>query len=757
MSKLYLYAVFHGNLNYSSIPPESYHEIIDNCYWPILDTVNEFNFKTGIEFPIATLDKIQKIDPLFINELKKSIKNKKCEIICSGQEQVVFPLVPEDVNKINLRLAHDEIAKRFGINCKTAYINEQLFSLGLIPLYYDEDFKNIITVWEWTEKISSNNQEKFYPRKISFKNKHLNVIWNSYVAYQTFQKYIDGKIDKRDYLQYIIQHKKKQDSCFPFYGSDMEIFHYKNPVLRLSGDGKELQRFHQILSEIERNSDLEFVLPNQIIKKFIPSKKIILHSAKFAISEKKPNTTITRWATCGRDNSKTNSICYQLLKKIRILNSFDKNSKKNNLQISKLIDCWASDYRTHTIESKYHHFHNLVQSLQSNLDKQLLQKKQIISKNIKTHELVIFNPNDYDWQGIPYELKLHFQPDTIFESFGIFINNDEIPSQIEDTKFYKNKSLRSATLVFEPIVKKKSKIAITIKSKKLRSVSKKKSLTNFATSNVKISFLEKKGGAISELIFPKIETKPFIRFFNFNEFSKKFPSEFFSGQIIVVDRNGKKFTDLKNTEIYFEEALTPIRSKLFCNLELPFGHLTKIFYAYENHPRLDIKYIFNFNEFRPAIFRVGILTLNPDVFNKNSLSYSTNNGGKLEYFKLGNQSITQDKSIIHGLSSQGCLGSTEGIMDVGDDKKGLSVFTDKSLWYSVSMINYHPIGKRFFYRISNSVSELDDTTMTWWKGRKEISFTLLGRKRNLQQIENTSQMLFLGLICVSKNKNINVC
>jgi predicted glycosyl hydrolase (DUF1957 family) len=102
LSKLYLYSIFHGNLNYSSISPESYHEIIDKCYWPILDAVNNFKFKTGIEFPTNTLDKIENIDPLFIEELKKTIHKKKCEIICSSKEQVVFPLVPEDINKINL-------------------------------------------------------------------------------------------------------------------------------------------------------------------------------------------------------------------------------------------------------------------------------------------------------------------------------------------------------------------------------------------------------------------------------------------------------------------------------------------------------------------------------------------------------------------------------------------------------------------------------------------------------------------------------
>ena len=55
LSKLSLYSIFHGNLNYSSIDKELYEHIIDTCYWPIIDLVNEYNFKPAIEFPINTI------------------------------------------------------------------------------------------------------------------------------------------------------------------------------------------------------------------------------------------------------------------------------------------------------------------------------------------------------------------------------------------------------------------------------------------------------------------------------------------------------------------------------------------------------------------------------------------------------------------------------------------------------------------------------------------------------------------------------
>lgn len=754
MSKLYLYSIFHGNLNYSSIPYESFHKVIDKCYWPILDVIKEFKFKTAIEFPIRTLDKIGNIDPLFIKELKKTILTKKCEMVCSGQEQVVFPLVPEDINKTNLHKGKTEIQKRFEVNCETAFINEQIFSSGLTPLYIDENFKNIILIRESILNSSSfSKKENFVPAKIFYKNKNLNIIWNSYFAYKQFQKYIDGKISKNNYLKYIYTHKQKNDSCFPMYGSDMEIFGYKNAVLGLCGDGKELQRFYQLLEELEKNSDLEFILPSKLIKKFQPIKKINIISLRDSILEKKPDVKITRWATCGRDNSKTNSICYTLLKKLRILDGLYINKNLLHTYLYDLIDCWASDYRTHTTETKHTNFHKIANLLNENLEKAIRKKIKQFSIRNKISDLVIVNPNNFDWNKFPFELQLHFQPSLFFNDICLYSNGKEITSQIEDTKFYNDKSIRSTTLVFEPQIKRKSCITITLKSKISRMHNNLKKQNNICTSNVKLT-LNRKDGSISELIFSKIEKKPMIKFFKKTSNSKLQPT--FSGNVISVDRNGKHSTDLLNTKIFFEDGLNPIRSKLFCNIDLPFAHLTKIFYAYENHPRLDIKYIFDFKEFQPAIFRVGAVTFNSRVFNKKSLCFSTNNGGKLESFILEKKPIMHDQLIQSHLTNSSCLGSTECLIDFGDSEKGISIFSDKSIWYSVPMITYNAFGNNFHFSITHSVSDLDDTTMTWWKGRKEISFSMMGRDTNINRMVETSKMLFLGLLCISRNKNIKV-
>ena len=74
--------------------------------------------------------------------------------------------------------------------------------------------------------------------------------------------------------------------------------------------------------------------------------------------------------------------------------------------------------------------------------------------------------------------------------------------------------------------------------------------------------------------------------------------------------------------------------------------------------------------------------------------------------RIEEENIMQDESTDPRLTSNGCLGSTEGVIDFGDNEKGITIFTDKSDWYSVPMINYQHIDKKTFknpYRYLTSI------------------------------------------------------
>ena len=759
ISKLSLYSIFHGNLNYSSISPKIYDKIIDSCYWPILDIVKEYKFKSGIEFPLNTILQIEKIDPLFLEELKKLINKNKLEIICSSKEQVVFPLVPNDVNQVNLEIGKDELEKIFDKKIKTAFINEQLFSSSLTQLYLESGFENIITIWEWASKISIlDNKEKFKPKFITSNLGNLNVIWNSYISYQKFQRYVNGEIEKREYFDYILKNKSENISCFPFYGSDMEIFGYKNPVLGLEGTGKEISRFREILEEIEKDEELEFILPSEVPRKFKPDGEIDLKSAKFSILGKKQDKfTVTRWATCGRDNSKSNSLCYSALKKIRTIYGIDNDENKRKNLISELCDCWASDFRTHAVEEKYSKFNHIISVLNEKLDSIIEIKKESIKKE-QGRDLVIFNPNQHDWNQLPMEINLRFDVRKIKNEFDVFCDNEKMISQIENKQQYKDGSLRSVKLVIQPFIKSKKSIILKLVERDTNQDSVTTRISSISTKNVNLELLEKKGATISKLKFPQISENSLLGFLEHGTYEDtKLSPDFYSGHTVAFDRNTNKITDLSNAEIFSIETKSPIRKILFSEINLPIGHLKKIYYIYENEPRIDIKLIFDFKEFKPAYFRTGIMTFLPSAFNKDELSYTTHNGGEIMNHKITGEGISQDESTDPRLTSNGCLGATEGMIDFGDNEKGVTIFTDKSEWYSVPMINYRDVDEdKFFFRISNSFAELDDTSMTWWKGRKEVKFSLLGREKDKNENIKKCEMMFVGLTCISNNEQITV-
>ena len=760
MPKLALYSIFHGNLNYSSIDKEMYEYIIDTCYWPLIDIAKDYKFKTGIEFPTNTIQIINEIDPLFIRELKKLVDKEKYEIICSSREQTIFPLIPEQVNLQNLTIGKTKTEEIFSKQIDTAFINEQLFSSGLISLYTKSGIKNIITVWEWASKIhSSKNEIKFQPNTLSSQTgEQLDVIWSSYIAYQKIQRYINGDIEKNDYLQYILKQKNSSsDSCFPFYSSDLEIFGYNNPVLRLAGDGNEIHRFRQILDELEKDSGIEFILPSDVLKKFPPKEKILMDSAKYSILQKKQDKfSVSRWAVCGRDNSTRNSFCYQLYKKVNRLKLLEGENNLDEQLTNELIDCWASDFRTHTTDAKNQEFSKITNTLSSKLNEKIEYEINKKFAGIKS-DLNIYNLNTSDWDKIPYEIKLFFKPGSMKNNFELYSDEKLILSQLENKKFYKDGSLRSCTVVFEPFIKKNSVMTINFVINDQPQNNSVIPCKNISTKNTELTLLTSRGGSINKLIFPKIHDESLIGFLEHGTYDDtKLSPDFYSGHTVSFSRNGSKITDLIKTEIFTETGNFPIRKKLFSKLELPFGSMIKQFFVYENSPMIDLRYSFYFKDFRPASFRTAMVTLNPTSFSQEKLRYSLHNGGTLETYNFAGHSITQDESTDPRLSASGCQGTTNCLIDVGDDDKGITIFSDKSKWYSVPLLNYRELENNYFCRISNSMLELDDTTMAWWKGRRESEFRIMGRQNQLDDNYGKCSMMFVGLLCKSSNPNITV-
>ena len=100
MNKL-SYKIYHANLAFSAIPEEQLAEVIDKCYFPLLNFVEKSKTKIGLEISGYSLEIIQNIRPAWITKFKELHNQGLIELIGSGYMQIIAPLIPYKVNLQN--------------------------------------------------------------------------------------------------------------------------------------------------------------------------------------------------------------------------------------------------------------------------------------------------------------------------------------------------------------------------------------------------------------------------------------------------------------------------------------------------------------------------------------------------------------------------------------------------------------------------------------------------------------------------------
>ena len=769
MTKLYLYTVLHANLKFSSIPEEQYSLVLDRCYWPALDLLNDYDIKLGLEFPASTLEIINNIDSRFIDTLKKNWRNGNCEVIGSGYSQTIFPLIPAQANIMNLVQGNEIYQKILSKKPLTAYINEQVYSSGLIEIYKSAGYKNLIMDWDNATKFNHYPDNYKYTPKIvvGAGNAKMNLIWNNSIAFQKFQRFVHGLLPFNDYIAYLESHySAEEDRAFLLYGNDLEIFDYRPGqgafLHSITEPSNEFGRIRELFDYLETNPSMELITPDQVVRKFKPEIEVKLESAEYPILTKKQDKyNVTRWAVCGRENSKINTQCYKLynkLQNIEFLNGKAPGKKVDEYKIDtlwrELSELWSSDFRTHTTDEKYMAFRNRLGAALEQTEKIFTD---LISQVPIEADFVLINPNDFDWDD-PFEFTLQFEHGRFKGDLVIILEDQEVKTQQEETELYRDGSIRTTKIVVSPSLKSHAIAQGKVSSKDdLVLVKNHVDIDTrhdiLTTPEVKLALSALRGGTIKELVFPKIADNYFVGELSHGHFDDiSLSADWYSGHVVVFDRGGRKFTDLVATKLEYPDiARCPIRVPVKCKMDTPFGTLEKTYYVYVDKPMVDLVYHFNLNDLYPHSFRLGIATINPQCFNRDQLRYATVNGGKIaEKFCLDGKTVRQDDAVSPGVSTYHCLGATEGWVDISDNEKGVAVITNKSQLYSVPLLHYEELKESFFLRVYTTISEMDDTTESFLKGHNTISVTFMGHKNNIGEVKKRSQNINTGLILIRK-------
>ena len=368
MARLYTYAIFHLNLAFSSIEEEARPQVVEKCYWPLLKLSHDLRFPIGIEATGFTLSEIERIDPTWIEELKRLIDEGLVEFIGSGYAQLIGPLAPATVVRKNLEFGHGVYEEILGARPRVALVNEQAFSSGLVPHYLDAGYRSIVLDYdnmsghhpEWSDEVGH-----FPQLALGTNDSQIDLIWTRTVAFQKFQRFAHGDLEFNDYVGYLRSQVGQSPRCFAIYGNDAEVFDFRPGRLHTEAtlsDRSEWARIAELIAAIKKDSNFSFVLPSELPR--LPRDQVQLlqlESAAHPIPVKKQyKYNIARWALTGRADLYLNTLCWRFYEALCDRNASDEDWKE-------LCYLWSSDFRTHLTEKRWLNLQNRIASFESKL------------------------------------------------------------------------------------------------------------------------------------------------------------------------------------------------------------------------------------------------------------------------------------------------------------------------------------------------------------------------------------------------------
>lgn len=330
-----VYSFYHLNIMFSSIPVSRRIEVIEKCYWPLLRLASDAKNKISLEATGLTLEIIHELDPKWTEECKKLISLNKVEFIGSGYSQIIAPLVPGEVNRMNLVQGDIVYEQILGLNPKICLVNEMAFSFDLIDVYLSEGYESVIldlNNFQDYEKFPSERPSRLR----SAGGSEIKVIWADSISFQQFQRVVHGEISYSNYESYL---KRYAHSEFPLYSSDAEVFDFRPGRFKeeseiRDGEWSFIENLYENLSKI----GLKFYHLQEVIDSRDDTLVYVENPTNLPIYVKKQDKyNINRWALTGRFDLLLNSYCHSLYRQFGV---------QNNTDIRFLLQMWSSDLRT---------------------------------------------------------------------------------------------------------------------------------------------------------------------------------------------------------------------------------------------------------------------------------------------------------------------------------------------------------------------------------------------------------------------------
>ena len=774
MAKLYLYGIFHGNLSFSYIPKDLYGQIIDRCYWPLLEIIQKHNVPFGLELPAYTLQMINRIDPEWVRTLSDLWSKDYCQFIGSGYIQSIMPLIPYEANLKNLRYGNEVYQDLLGRTPNMAFVNEQVFSKGLPEIYKAAGYDSIVVNWDSALPLQDDPELVYKPCrvKLNASEDDMPIIWHYTTAYRHLQNYIEQKSDLLDYTSWLNSNiPQSGDRTLAFYSSDWEVFDFKPwdsyPEGFPSPYHGEMNRLSELIDLIIQRDDIEFISPNAAVQLFSDRPVIDPTSSSNPLPYKKQDQHgMLRWAVGGRDSVRFNSQCYELYNKLISAETIIAQSPvQTGLDAAQTSDLWrelcylwSSDFRTFTTEEKYVEFRNRMGSALNRID----GLTNRFSGNSESHDMAMISNATAigsDTQIINFSL-------TSEKSGDVSIALDD--GQIKPCQPTNDSKMPGARTIIAkiPVSPNQFNTAKILQQEYLDHKKPSQYFIHYETNTITTSAVElcvnpHKGGQIESITFPHIYHKPLITNNDTLLRHLGIDNEISKSDIYIQDVDESyKDSNYPGQMVYPEDSNAyPIFVPVLCKVNTELGVIWKTFRIYIDIPRVDIQIRFQWKDVLPKSFRIGNVSLEPSSFDNKTLQYITNNGGiSDESFDLHGELVNHGASMTPNVTAHTSIGATEGWTVLRDSSRGVGFITDQSMLYSVPMISHKNYGNSensFICSINHSLTEQDPTTHVLWRGHSTWQMSILGGREDILQDTKKSALSFNGSVHITQNANIS--
>lgn len=329
------FAVFHTNLAFSAIPESARATVIQRCYAPMLDLVEQ-GIPLGIECSGWTLRQIQKHAPEWITRFANLLQQQRCQLVGSGYVQLIGPLVPHFVNRWNQELGMQVYRELLDHQPTIAMVNEMAFSASLVPIYVEAGYEGLLLS---RENALAGTLPTHGPWVLEGGGHRLPALFGDAILFQKFQRLIHGDIEESEYWTYL-NTWDHLDQARPIYCSDAEIFDYRPKRYHYESDSNqgEWPKISQLFLQLKERFD--FIGPRQALQTGGKGKPLRLTGCDHPITVKKqPKYNLARWAVSGKDDLLLNTLCHRLAQR-----TLADPTPAAREQVCRLF---ASDLRTH--------------------------------------------------------------------------------------------------------------------------------------------------------------------------------------------------------------------------------------------------------------------------------------------------------------------------------------------------------------------------------------------------------------------------